>query len=339
MKNENTSSGEKTMQRDALRQFFGSVSKPLLLFGPPSILVGMIIFFTTLNPRFATTQNLESLLRQAAVLSVVAVGGTFVIMIGSIDLSVEGIVSLSCIISVLTANYFSSSPMSGLLAVTLTIFIGTLFGLVNGALLSKAKLPSFLVTLGTMAVGNGAGLLITGGYTVPCYVASFRWFGVGDMLGIPSLGVFAIIMFALGIFLQTYTRFGRSAYAIGGGERVAVMSGVSVEKYKILVFVLAGALSGFAGALVGARIGAASAVAGSGLVLDAIAAVVMGGTPLTGGVGGVHRTIIGVFCITVLSNGLNIIGVSPHMQVVVKGIVVILAVAASVDRSKLPFMK
>jgi len=303
------------------------------------LLATLVMLFSLLNPRFFTFQNLQFILRQSAILLIASVGGTFIILMGSIDLSVGGIASLTCVASAIFANSHASHRLVGAIVLLEAIAIGLVFGIANGLILVKGKIPSFLATLGVGTIAGGISLLLTGGFTVPIFTRSFKWLGAGDIFGIPVLGIAAAIIYIWGVFLGNRTRFGRYVFAVGGGEQATRFSGVPVDKVKILSFALAGALSGLSGGLLAARLGAGSSVAGEGLVLDVIAAVVMSGTSLTGGVGNVYRTILGVLIITVLGNGLNIIGVSPHVQIVIKGIIVIVAVFTTIDRSRIAIMK
>jgi len=308
-------------------------------------LFALILLFTVRNPRFLSTRNLQFILKQGSILLVASVGGTFVILMGSIDLSVGGIASLICVASALSINYYTSNFFSsfeslavGIVALE-SIGIGAAFGFLNGFILVKGKIPSFLITMGMGAIAKGISLILTGGYTVPIYISSFKWLANGFIFIFPVLALIAVIFFIINVFLCGYTCFGRYIYAIGGGEMTAKYSGVNVSKVKILVFALAGALYGLSGTLLAARLGAGSAVSGDALTLDVIASVVMGGTSLNGGIGGVSKTIFGVLAISTLSNGLNIVGISPHVQIIIKGIIVILVVFTSIDRSRTSIVK
>lgn len=303
------------------------------------ILVVLVIIFATINSRFLSFQNFQFILKQSSILLIAAVGGTFIILMGSIDLSVGGVASLTCVASAIFANHHVNYPFAGGIVIIESMIIGMVFGMINGLILVKGKIPSFLVTLGIGTISGGIALLLTGGFTVPTFTPSFRWLGTGSVLGIPALGLAAAIIYIIGLFISNRTRLGKYVFSIGGGEQATRFSGVSVDKIKLIVFTMAGAFYGLSGSLLAARIGAGSSKAGEGLVLDVIAAVVMGGTSLTGGVGSPARTILGVLIITVLGNGLNIIGVSPHVQVVIKGIIVILAVFTTIDRSRVVVMK
>jgi ribose/xylose/arabinose/galactoside ABC-type transport system permease subunit len=303
------------------------------------LLVVLIVVFSAINSRFFTFQNLQFILKQSSILLIASVGGTFIILMGSIDLSVGGVASLTCISSAILANYHAASPLVAPIVIMEGLAIGLLFGIVNGLILVKWKIPSFLATLGVGTIAGGISLLLTGGFTVPTFTRPFKWLGSGNILGLPVLGIAAAVVYLVCGFVGNRTRFGKYIFAIGGGELATKFSGVPVDRVKVMAFALTGALFGLSGSLLAARLGAGSAVAADGLVLDVIAAVVMSGTSLTGGVGNVYRTVFGVLIITVLGNGLNIIGVSPHVQVVIKGIIVIVAVFTTIDRSRITIMK
>ncbi len=303
------------------------------------LLGALVVIFSVLNPRFFTFQNLQFILKQSSILLISSVGGAFIILIGSIDLSVGGVASLTCVASAILVNYHASHPLVAGIVIIEAIAIGLVFGMANGLILIKGKIPSFLITLGIGTIAGGIALLLTGGFTVPIFIHSFKWLGAGNILNIPVLSIVAAIVYICGVFLGNYTRFGRYIFAVGGGEQATRFSGVHVDKVKVLAFTLAGALYGLSGSLLAARLGAGSSVAGGSLILDVIASVVMSGISLTGGVGNVSRTIFGVLAITVLSNGLNIIGVSPHIQVIIKGIIIIVVVFTTIDRSRILIMK
>ena len=249
----------------------------------PAALVICVIFFTIMNPRFISLDNLMNILRQGGPLFIVSFGLVGVILIGSIDISSDGLLSLAGVSAVMLANIVQDG--GGWLSVLL---------------------------------GTGIGLV-------------FKKLGSGSVGFLPTLAIFSAVILILMVVLTTKTKYGRSLYAMGSNERVAGLCGLPTRKYKLIAFTVAGACTGLAGVLMSARLGAGTHSQGQGMSLDAIAAVVMGGTSLSGGKGSVTRTITGVFVILMLNNGLNLMGVSPHVQILVKGIVVILAVAASSD--------
>ena len=300
---------------------------------PFMVLVIVCIGFAIFSDQFVSARNFETVLRQTAVLSIAAMGGTFVILMGSIDLSVGSVVGLS---SVVVAFFMQSL---GIAAIPTGLIVGGLIGAMVGFIYAKLKVPSFIVTLGVLVAGHGAMLHITEGRPIMVRDAFLRWIGSGDVAGIPTIVIVAIGAFAIAYFIQHHTVLGRSIVAIGGGEVVAERSGIRVDRVKILTFMLAGIFSGLAGIVLVSRMGAGSPTAGTGLELDVIAAVVIGGTPLTGGMGGVGGTVIGALIIAVLSNGLNLAGVSSYTQLIIKGAVLVAAVIISIDRKKIGIIK
>jgi ribose/xylose/arabinose/galactoside ABC-type transport system permease subunit len=304
---------------------------------PFVLLVLLIIIFTVGNPRFLTVANLWNILRQSSVLLVVAMGGTFVILQASIDLSVGSVVTITGLV---TAVVLREVPGVGPWALLLGPAVGVVCGSVNGALFAYGKVPSFLATLGMLSVLEGLGLILIGGSPVPVNDTAFTWISTGSLLGpVPNIGLWALIIFGIATYAGFRTKFGRYMFAIGGGERVTKLAGVNVNRYKLYAFIVCGLLAGLAGSLMTARIGAGTPSMGAALSLNSIAAVVIGGTALSGGVGGPHRTILGVLVMGVLSNGMNVLGVNPYVQISITGVVVIAAVALTLDRSKITIMK
>jgi ribose/xylose/arabinose/galactoside ABC-type transport system permease subunit len=296
-------------------------------------LVALVIFFALNNPRFIGPINITNVLKQVSPMLLASIGTTFIILMGSIDLSIDGVITLSGILSVYACNAIAGLPGGGVFSVAVGILTGLVIGLINGTLQARLRLPSFLVTLGVSTVCSGFGLIITNGMSIRALNDTFKRISTVTLGIIPILGIIAFIVLVLAYYLSSRTRFGRYVYAIGGGERIAELCGVPVVRFKILAFMLAGALSGMAGALTSSRLGAATPIQGDGMALNAIAAVVMGGTALTGGKGGVRSTLVGVLVVILLGNGLNMMGVTPYTQTLIKGLVVILAVAITSDRN------
>nr|WP_197424779.1 ABC transporter permease [Natronomonas sp. CBA1123] len=304
--------------------------------GPFVMLFGLMIIFTFTTEQFFTEGNLlDNVAKNAVTLLLVSLAGTFPILQQSIDLSVESIVLLTGVATVVLITEFGL----GLLAIPLAIGVGMLAGLFNGIVFTKLKVPSFLVTLGTLSVLAGVGKIITGGSTITFRNPAIRTISTGDVLGIPNLVLWGLLIYVGTIILAFRTKFGRYCFALGENERVVELAGAKVDRYKIYPFVLSGLLCGTAGVLLTLRISSASPNIGSGLLLPSIAAIVMGGTALTGGVGGPHRTILGVLVIAVLNNGMNLLGVDSFVQEIILGLVVVAAVAMSIDREKIDVVK
>ncbi|MBW8637551.1 ABC transporter permease [Hoeflea sp. WL0058] len=302
---------------------------------PLVAIVVLIVYFTYVNPLFFSYANAINIGRQSAVLLIVALAGTVVILIGSIDLSVGAQVTLTGILAALTVDQYGA-----LGATLISVGAGAVVGLINGGLVTALKVPSFLVTLGMLSVLSGVSNQISRGQSILFMNGSLTDIVNGTyLLGIPNVIWFALIAVLILTIVAFYTKLGRYLYAIGGGEIVAANAGVPVIFYKVLTFALAGAICGFAGVVMTGQIGAGTPTAGGSLLLNSIAAVVMGGTALSGGVGGPHRTFLGVLVIAILTNGMDVTEVNSFTQDIVKGIVIILAVSLTIDRSKYPFIK
>jgi len=298
----------------------------------------MIVYFVLESPGFGTWSNLVSVLQNGAGLLIIATGATWVILMGSIDLSVGSVAVLSGLISaVLMQNH------GVLFSVAIAVLAGVGAGVMNGILFAYAKLPSFLVTLGTSLAISGIGLELTGGASVEVFNQGYLNISQADFIpAVPNIVLWSILIWVVAVAVGIWTRFGRYAYAIGGGEVVARLSGVAVQRFKFYSFVVCATLAGISGVLTTSLLGAGSPAytATSGdIVLLSVAAVVMGGTALTGGVGGVHRTMIGALVLSILEDGLSGMSVQPFRQAMIEGAVVILAVALTIDRSKLTVLK
>jgi ribose transport system permease protein len=300
---------------------------------PIIFLVILVIVFTIMTRRFLSLDNLSTVLEQSTVLLVAALGGTFIIMAGSIDISVGAIVAVSALVAALTADAL------GPFAIIPAVAVGAMCGCLNGLLLAVGKVPSFIATLGTMVVYRGLVLYVTHGAPVEINSDSFLNAYSSISFGIPHTVMIGLALAVVAWAILKFTVFGREVLAIGGGERVAILTGISVTRVKILMYVLLGALCGMAGLLQGARTMSATSQLGLGLELDVIASVVVGGTPLTGGYGSIISTILGVLIITLLSNGMNMAGVDPYLQNIIKGVVLITAVFINIDRKKIGIIK
>ncbi len=297
--------------------------------GPLAALLAIVVVFSILSPRFRSIENLQNVAEAATLLTVVSTGLTFVLLTGAIDLSVEGVMAVSALsVSLLVANNRNDLNF-GLLGIGVAVTIGAGFGLLNGIINTRLRIPSFMATLGMSAVCIGVATILYHG-NAPSITDGFlsswaleKWFGFSRLTYV------ALTVVAIGYVIQRYTRVGRYAYVIGGGEEVAALSGVKVDRYKIAIFALAGATSGLAGVMAAARLQAGIVQAGAGLQFAGITAVVIGGTLLTGGRGGVLHTTVGVLIITLLSNGMILVGISPYFQAAVQGVLIVAAIAVT----------
>jgi len=293
-------------------------------------LIILIIIVTILNPSFIDPLNILNLLRQVSINALIAFGMTFVILTGGIDLSVGSILALS---SAVMANLMVSG-WDPIISILLGCILGGVLGGINGVLITKGRMAPFIATLATMTIYRGLTLVYTNGNPITGLgnKASFQFLGRGYLFGIPVPAITMIIVFIILWVILHKTTFGRKTYAIGGNEKASIISGIKVDRVKIMIYSLIGVLSALAGAILTSRLNSAQPTAGNSYELDAIAAVVLGGTSLTGGRGRIVGTLIGALIIAILNNGLNLLGVSSFYQMVVKGIVI--AIAVLLDRKK-----
>lgn len=290
--------------------------------GPLLGLVILCVVLTGLSDRFLTMDNLLNVTRQVSINAVISVGMTLVILTGGIDLSVGSILAFA---GSITAGLLSGGQ-SLIPAIIIGVVAGAFIGMINGALITRAGIPPFIATLGTMTAARGFTLVYTDGRPITGMEEAFRFLGGGYIAGIPVPVIIMAIIFLLAHIMLTRTKFGRYVYAIGGNEEAARLSGIGTKKVLLSVYTLAGLLAGFSGVIMASRLNSAQPTAGAGFELDAIAAVVLGGTSLSGGVGTVGGTLIGAMIIGVLDNGLNLLNVSSFYQQVAKGVVILLAV-------------
>lgn len=251
---------------------------------------------------------------------------TFVILTGGIDLSVGSILGFSGAV----AAMMLASGVDSIIAIPVALIVGLVVGALNGVLISKGKLQPFIVTLATMTMLRGATLVFTDGKPIGTGFEAnsklFAWFGNGYVLGIPVPIIVIIVTFLVALFVLTQTKIGRYVYALGGNEEATKLSGISTDKVKIFVYAISGMMAALAGIIITSRLSSAQPTAGSGYELDAIAAVVLGGTSLAGGTGTIVGTMIGALIIGVLNNALNLMDVSSYFQMLAKGSVILLAV-------------
>ncbi|WP_193195351.1 ABC transporter permease subunit [Nostoc sp. MG11] len=299
-----------------------SISTLLEIAGILPILVIICILFTFLSPNFLTGGNLVNILRQASINIVLATGMTFVILTGGIDLSVGSILGVSAVVAVLV----SLLPALGWVAVPAGLLTGLLLGLVNGALITFLDVPPFIVTLGSLTALRGAAFLVANGTTVINRDINFAWVG-NDYLGpLPWLVIIALLTVLVSWFVLRQTVLGVQIYAVGGNERAARLTGIKVNRVLLFVYGVSGMLAGLAGIMSASRLYSATGMLGQGYELDAIAAVILGGTSFTGGIGTIGGTLLGALIIAVLNNGLTLLNMSYFWQLVVKGLVIIVAV-------------
>ncbi|MDQ0394890.1 ABC transporter permease [Labrys monachus] len=307
---------------------------------------GIIVAFVVLcialsvaSPYFLATQNLLNVLRQSSINGILAMGMTFVILTRGIDLSVGSLVGLAGVVG---ASFVTTSSVAGLpgapyvaiVGILAAIVVGLLAGAVSGTVVSRFKVPSFVVTLGMLSSARGLAMLYTGGRPIPSLTPSFRWIGTGEVLGVPTPIILLLVIYAICWWVLGKTRYGRYVYAIGGNPRAAATSGINVPWIRFSVYAVSGALAGIAGVLLAARTGAGLTQAGLSYELDAIAAVVIGGTSLSGGIGTVTGSLFGTLIIAVMNNGLDLLGVDSNYQQIIKGLMIVVAVLLDTSRRK-----
>jgi inositol transport system permease protein len=296
--------------------------------------LALAILMTALSiakPNFLTVANLVNLVRQISINGILAVGVTFVLLTGGVDLSLGSLVALT---GVVAAGFAHPDQYSVLLAVLAGVAAGTLCGAANGWVVARGRIAPFVVTLGMMTAARGLALLISGGKPVSNLSLAFTRIGGGDISSVPvPIVIFAVVALLSHVFLKN-TRLGRYVYAVGGNQNAALASGVNVRNIKTLAYTICGAFAGLAGVVLASRITTGQPNAGIGYELDAIAAVVIGGTSLNGGVGGVGGTILGALLIGVINNGLDLLNVSSYYQQIVKGLIIVSAVWLDPNKDK-----
>jgi ribose transport system permease protein len=292
-------------------------------FLPYASLIGLFIFLSVASPYFLTVNNLSSVIRQTTVIIIMAVGMTVVIASGGIDLSVGSIVGLSGVCGAMLIAGGLPTPV----ALIGAVIVGMACGLANGGVIIALKIPAFIATLGTLGIYRGLTLIITGGIPVANLKRGFGVLATGNLFGVvPIPLLFVVGVAALVHFILKYTRLGRYSYAIGSNLEAARCSGIAVGRYTLVIYALGGALTGLAGMIEAARLVTGQPTAGDGYELRVIAAVVIGGGSLSGGQGTVFGTIVGAFIMGLLNNGCNLMHISPFVQQIIIGAVIVLAV-------------
>lgn len=299
------------------------------------IAFAVIYIFLAINPStseaFLTRQNMFNVLRQVSTNLYLACGMTMVIILGGIDLSVGSIIALSgCIAAAMVARHGVAIP----LAILFGIILGGIFGMINGVIISKTTIPPFIVTLATMNIARGFSYVYTGGSPVRVVSKQWQFVGAGYVGIVPTPVIILLAVLIITIILMNNTKFGRYIYAVGGNIQAAHFSGISVQKIKFWVYTFSGLMAGLAGVVLASRMYSGQPTAGEGAEMDAIAAVVVGGTSMSGGSGKIGGTIIGALIIGFLNNGLNLLNVNSFWQYVVKGLVILLAVFVDFFRNR-----
>ncbi len=287
------------------------------------VLLLLVIGFSIANPRFLSSNNLFTIARQVSMYGIASIGMTFVILIAGIDLSTGSIIT---IVNVVCAYLMVNLGLSIPVAIVLSMLLAIVIGLINGALVSIIGIPAIIATFATQIIFKGAAYLISGGVPIYGFNESFKVIGQGYLGVVPVPVIIMIVCFAIGSFILNKTYFGRYFYAVGGNEEASELSGIKVGRTKLLIYTLAGFFAGLAGIVMLSRTNSAQPTAGIGYEFDVITCVVLGGVSITGGFGKISGVIAGVLIIGVLTNGMVLLNISTYMQLIVKGLVLILAV-------------
>jgi ribose transport system permease protein len=321
------------------RRAAGAARYRLAAFAPLLVLVLLCAVIATISPNFLSFNNFVRITQAAMIPLVLGMGATFIILMGSIDLSVEGILALGAVVlSLLVLNGYNGNDF-GILGVLFVLLIGAVAGCINGLIHVRLKIPSFMATLGMWFVGVGVANAILGGIAVRITDPMIRGLALERFLGFPWGVWLALAALLVAYVIQDHTRFGRYLYALGGGEELAALSGIPAARVRIMAFTLAGVFYALGGVLAAAQLGLGNAQIGAGRLFTTITAVVVGGTALMGGQGSVLQTLVGVLIVCVLSNGMVLMGIGPSVQQAVQGLLIIGAVALSIDRARARIVK
>jgi len=304
-----------------------------------SLLLILILFVVGTGGEYISIRNIQTILGLAGIPIIIAMGLHLVIVLGAMDLSVEGIIAICGVLTGLLLRNKITPFDIGFWIVPIVMAAGAMIGWVNGALNTKLRMPSFISTLGMSWAFFGVAILISGGKSIHILDDRFQRIINGEIIGIPNILLIAVVLLVIFQLLQTRTKFGRHVYAIGGDEQLAKQAGVKVDRVKIISFMIAGLFYGLSALLLVTRLSSAAARIGNNTLFPAMTAVAVGGVALTGGIGGAKNAALGALIITALNNGLVMMKVIPYAQDAVNGLVLIVAVALTIDRKKLGFIK
>ncbi|MFC0245547.1 ABC transporter permease [Falsochrobactrum ovis] len=328
-------------EKSLTRGWFASENRRLIIqeYGIFLAFLLLVVVLSVSNPYFLTTGNISNVLLQTSINGVLAIGMTFVILTRGIDLSVGSVAALAGIVAASLATTSATAGVTGapypaIIAIIVGLAVGSACGATIGAIVARFSVPAFVATLGMLSAARGMTLIYGGGKPVPALTPDFRWIGTAKIMGIPLPVIILAVVFIASWWVLTRTRFGRYVYAVGGNPHAAKTSGINVTRVRFAVYIISGALAGLAGMMLAARTGSALPQAGIAYELDAIAAVVIGGTSLAGGVGRVTGTLIGALIIGVMNNGLDLMGIESYYQQVLKGALIVGAVMLDQKRNQ-----
>ena len=323
--------GEASAKESKSSSYITRLRKGYERFGIIAILIGITVLMSILSDRFLSSANIINIIRQVSFIAIIALGATAIIITKGIDLSPGSIVGIT---SVVVASYAHPGQHSLIVVLLIGLGVGTIVGLINGTLIAKTGIPPFIVTLGMFTTARGLALLFSDGRPISNLSPNFIFLGAGDVLGIPVPIIILVVVAVLTHFLLNNTRLGRHIYAVGGNEQAAIISGINVNRVKIFVYAFAGFLASLSGLILTARIYSGQPGLGVGFELDAIAAAVIGGTSLNGGIGTVTGTIAGALVVGVINNGMDLMGVSMYWQQITKGGIIVLAVFLDMQKNR-----
>jgi ribose transport system permease protein len=311
----------------------------IITIAPLGLLVAIILFLSFTAPGFASLKNAITLLNQMSIPLIIATGITFVVLIGGLDLSVDGVMGFTgAFVGMLVFNDKTGLNL-GFAGIIVAVLASGGFGLVTGFVSVKGKIPSFMVSFAMSSISYGIGMLIYGGMPPVVKDPLLRAIALTKIASLPVYFYIAVALFLAALVIQEKTAFGKYVYAIGESEQMVRMSGIKTDRIKFAAFALSGLFVGVAGVCAVAQIGRGDVVVGVNQVFPALAAVVVGGTSLSGGKGGVHRTLLGVFIITILNNGLVLVGANPYLKNGIMGIILIVAVIVATSRKTKEIVK
>ncbi|RHW32805.1 ribose ABC transporter permease [Neobacillus notoginsengisoli] len=294
-------------------------------------LMALSILLSILSPHFLETYNLGNIGRQTSINLIIAIGMTYVIISGGIDLSVG---SMLAVVSVVVASLMKNHGLDIFTSILVGVVIGSFLGLINGLIISNIKIPPFIATLGMMTIARGIAFVYTDAYPISGFSSKFTFLGQGSIFGIPVPIIITIIAVAIGIFVLNNTIIGNHIFGLGNNEESARLAGINIKKTQLFIYTFCGFMTAISAVIVTSRLDSGQPNIGVSYELDAIAAVVLGGTSLSGGKGSIFGTVLGALIIGVLNNGMNLLSVSPYFQLIVKGLVILLAVGLNTIRER-----
>ena len=300
-------------------------------YGIVLVLLLMVVILSLLTPTFLKPQNLINIIRQVSIVSIIAFGSTFVLITSGVDLSPGSVLALASVVAASQAHP-GQNPL--IVPILVGLGVGAFAGFINGSIIAGFRIPPFIATLGMFTTARGAALLFTNGKPIGDFSKEFNFIGGGQIAGVPFPIILLVVVGLISYLLLHHTRFGKYTFAIGGNEQAALISGINVSKYKVLIYTYAGLMAGISAVILSARVESGQPGAGVGFEFDAITAAVIGGTSLSGGIGSIPGTIVGALIIGVLNNGMDLLNVSAYWQQVMRGAIIVGAVILDTRKNK-----